>query len=281
MEHKKDDYFNYRVHVQDSRGRILVANSLTSFETDDHRRDVVIGGSFAGALTGVLPVRQGARGWIAHEAGPGLDDAGVAGLPIAERFGVPAAAIATMSSRIASGDGLLTGVVSRVNGPATELGVRPGMTGEKAADLLLNAPQGEFRDVDGIVDESTITIKEGPGGGIYSCWSSSRVQGSHPNDVFLLASHGALTMALYVLPIEPKGVIVNDAGRALDDSGIEGLPELAKHGVAAAAVSADTARIGDPASTYEGVISAVNDIARKLGVHEGQAASEAANLMLG
>jgi uncharacterized protein YunC (DUF1805 family) len=281
MEHQKDAYFDYRVHVEGSRGRILVANSLTSFEADDHRGDVVIGGSFAGAPTGVLPLRQGARGWIAHEAGPGLDDAGVAGLPIADGFDVPAAAIATMSARIASGDSLLAGVVSRVNQAGASLGIEAGMSGAQAAEAMLNAPTGVFRDVDGIVDETTITLLEGPGGGIYSCWSSSRVEGRHPHDVFLLASHGALTMALYVLQIAPKGVIVNDAGRALDDSGVEGLPELAKHGVAAAAVSADTARIGDPASTYEGVISAANEVAQRLGVTAGQKAREAAELMLG
>lgn len=281
MEHKKDAYFDYRVHADDSRGRILVANSLTSFEAGDHRDDVVLGGSFAGAPTGVLPLRQGARGWIAHEAGPGLDDAGVGGLPISDEFDVPAAAIATMSARIAFGDGLLTGVVSRVNRAGAALGIESGMSGTQAAEAMLQAPRGVFRTVDGIVDESTITLVEGPTGGIYSCWSSSRVQGRHPEDVFLLASHGALTMALYVLEIAPKGVIVNDAGRALDDSGIEGLAELGKHGVAAAAVSAETARIGDPASTYDGVISAVNEVARGLGVLVGQPARTAAALMLG
>jgi hypothetical protein len=281
MAHEKDAYFDYEVHFEDEGGRILVANSLTSFESDDHRKDVVVGGSFAGAPTGVLPVRQGARGWIAHEAGPGLDDAGVAGLVISDRFGVPAAAIATMSARIADGRGLLAGTVARANDAATSLGVRPGMTGDDAARLMLAETQpGEFRDVDGIIDESTVTLVETDQGGIYSCWSSSRVSGEHPSDVFLLASHGAKTMALYVLEIAPKGVIVNDAGRALDDSGIEGLVELDPHGIAAAAVSADSARIGDASSTYQGVISAANATAARLGVHPGQPAEEAARLML-
>jgi hypothetical protein len=275
------EYFRYRTEFEDERGRILVGNSLTSFEEDDHRDDVVLGGSFAGAPTGVLPARQGARGWIAHEAGPGLDEAGIAGLAIAERFGVPAAAIGTMTARIASGDELLTGTVSRANAVARELGVAEGMTGAEAALLLLDAPRGRFHDVSGIVDERTLLLRETDHGNVYSCWSSSRVEGTHPDDVFLLASHGALTMALYVLEIDPRGVICNDAGRAKGDSGIEGLPELDKHGIAAATVSAETARIGDPASTYDGIISAVNDMAAARGVRVGQSARVASDLMLG
>jgi uncharacterized protein YunC (DUF1805 family) len=276
-----DNYFNYRVQFEDKRGRILVGNSLTSFEQDDHRRDVVLGGSFAGAPTGVLPVRQGARGWIAHEAGPGKDEAGIAGLPVADRFGVPAAAIGTMSARIASGDGLLSGIVAQVNLAASTLGVVLGMTGLQAAKVMLDAPEGTFHDVSGIIDERTIELVRTDHGSIFSCWSSSRVEGQHPNDVFLLASHGAKTMALYVQEIAPKGVICNDAGFALDNSGIEGLPELDLSGVAAATVSADSARIGDPSSTYEGTISAVNATASALGVKVGQSAKVAAALMLG
>ncbi len=50
-------------------------------------------------------------------------------------------------------------------------------------------------------------------------------------------------MALHALPIRPKGLICNDGGRGLDDSGIEGLAEMARHGLAAAAVSSASARI--------------------------------------
>ncbi len=281
MAHEKDSYFEYDVLVDRPDGRILVGNSLTSFESEDHRGDVVLGGSFAGAPTGVLPVRQGARGWIAHEAGPGLDDAGIGGLPLSDRFGVPAAAIGTHTSRIASGTGLLRGTIARVNDAAARAGVQIGMSGEEAAHQMLLAPRGEFRAVGDIIDERTLEVHLGAKGGVYSCWSSSRVSGLHPHDVFLLASHGAETMALYVLQIAPKGVIVNDAGMALEDSGIAGLPLLAEHGVAGAAVSAATARIGDPTSTAEGIISAVNAVAADLGVRVGQPAREAALLMLG
>ena len=52
-------------------------------------------------------------------------------------------------------------------------------------------------------------------------------------------------------------------------------------GVAAAAVGAMSARIGDPASTWEdGVVSFVNETARRLGVAPGQRARDAALLIL-
>ena len=57
---------------------------------------------------------------------------------------------------------------------------------------------------------------------------------------------------------------------------------MEQHGIAAAAVSTDSARIGDGLSTFnDGVISAANAIAQRKGVREGMKASEAARLMLG
>jgi hypothetical protein len=89
-------------------------------------------------------------------------------------------------------------------------------------------------------------------------------------------------MALYALPIRPKGLICSDGGRGLDDSGIEGLAKLARHALAAAAVFSASARIGDALSTYhDGIVSTANEPARARGVTIGMKAAEAARLMLG
>jgi|HigsolmetaAR203D_1030402.scaffolds.fasta_scaffold00440_8 uncharacterized protein YunC (DUF1805 family) len=261
-------------------GRIVVGNSLTCFEKGDWSDAVVLGASFAGVPTGILPVRQGAKGWIAHEAGPGKDEAGIGGLPLADEYGVPAAAIATMEARLGDGRTLLTGRVSRVNNAAAALGVKPGQTGEEAAFLMLKAKNGTPVDVTGRVDEETHTI-ETPEGNVYACWSTSRVKGQHPEDVFCVASHGGETMGLYALRISPKGLICNDAGKGMDDSGIAGIWMLDEKNIAAATVSTDSARIGDPMSTYnDGIISAVNKTAEKLGIKVGMTAIEAARRML-
>ena len=272
----------YWLHYEDDRGRILVGNSLTSFESATGIGDaVVLGASFAGGPTGILPVRQGARGWLAHEAGPGKDEAGIAGLPLADNYQVPAAAIATKEARLSGGDTLLTGHVSRVNQTAEALGVKPGMTGEEAAKVMLNAPLGQPHDVTGVIDESVHTVAETENGNIYAVWSSSRIDGDRSKDILVVASHGAKIMALYVMRTNPKGVICNDAGFGLADSGIEGLAELNNNGVAAATVSTDSARIGDAKSTWDdGIISAVNEVAAAKGVKVGQTAQEAAFLML-
>lgn len=277
-----DTALAYQVHYSDPRGRILVGNSLTSFESDENLADaVVLGASFAGAPTGILPIRQGARGWIAHEAGPGKDEAGIAGLPLADKYRVPAAAIATQEARLSDGESLLTGRVSRANRTAWSLGVRPGQTGEDAALLMLNAPTGFPHDVDGVIDESVHTVFESPRGNIYAVWSSSRISGDLSDDVLVVASHGAKIMALYVLRTSPRGVICNDAGFGLDNSGVEGLQELQQNGIAAATVSTDSARIGDALSTYEdGIVSAANANATAKGVFIGQDAREAAQRML-
>jgi hypothetical protein len=265
-----------------TRGRIFVGNSLTSYDEGDFTGDVLLGASFAGAPTGAIPLRRGAKGWIAHEAGPGKDEAGVAGLPLSDRFGVPAAAIATMEAALSDGRSLLTGRVSRMNAAATAIGVRAGMSGEAAAYVMLESDVvGAPRDLAGLVDEATVVVKKGSHGSIYACWSFSRVQNVTSNDVFCVASHGAKLMALYALRIRPKGLICNDAGRGLHDRGIEGLSMLDPHRIAAATVSADSARIGDPLSTYQdGVLSALNDTAKVIGLRAGMPAREAADLML-
>ncbi|MBN9605299.1 MAG: hypothetical protein J0G30_01650 [Actinomycetales bacterium] len=272
----------YRVHFRDERGRILVGDSLTSFEDDDDLADaVVLGASFAGRPTGILPIRQGARGWIAHEGGPGKDAAGTAGLPLADEYGVPAAAIATAEARLSGGETLLTGHVAAVNDAARDVGVRLGMSGEEAAKHMLDAPAGTPHDVEGVVDESIHVQHESDRGRILAVWSSSRISGDLSRDVLVVASHGAKVMATYALRTKPRGLICNDAGFGLDRSGVEGLETLDEHGIAAAAVSTDSARIGDPLSTWDdGVLSTVNRAASALGVRVGMSVPEAAELML-
>jgi hypothetical protein len=134
-------------------GRIMVGNSLTSFEKGIWTHDVVAGASFAGIPTGAVPLRQGAKGWIAHEGGPGKDEAGIAGLPLAQEFGVPAAAIATKEARLSGGITLMTGHVSRCNEAAAALGVKPGQTGEEAAHLRIH-PKGMICNDGGGLDNS-------------------------------------------------------------------------------------------------------------------------------
>lgn len=263
-------------------GRVMFADSLSYFEHDAWLSDVCCGASFAGAPTGAMAMRGGVKGWIAHNGGVGKDEAGISGLPLADKYGIPAAATDAMESGLSMGKSLLTATVSHANHTAQALGVRPGQTGSEAAKLMLAAPKGRSIDFTGVIDESTHEVHSDHNGKIYAVWSSSRVEGHHPEDVFCVASHAGKVMAQYVLRVKPKGVIANDGGVGLNDSGISGLQDLERIGsIPAAAVATSSARIGDALSTFnDGVISAANRLAQKLGVRPGMSARDAALLML-
>lgn len=264
-------------------GRVMVADSLSYFEHEPWLNDVVVGASFAGAPTAAMPMRPGCKGWIAHEGGPGKDQAGIGGLALAQKFGIPAAAIATMEAGLSEGPTLLTGHVSACNDVAARLGVRVGQTGSEAAIKMLKAPKGKPCDLSGMIDEEVHEMLSTPKGKVISVWSFSRIEGERPNDVFCVASHGGKVMAQYALRVKPRGLIANDAGGGLNGTGSSGLALVDElFGMAAATVSSASARIGDAVSTYnDGVISALNPTAALRGVKVGMTAREAARLMLG
>jgi len=74
----------------------------------------------------------------------------------------------------------------------------------------------------------------------------------------------------------------NDAGGGKDGAGFGRLPVLDGRGIAAATVSNNTARIGDGRSTYEtGVVSRINETAKRLELREGMSAREAVARLVG
>lgn len=263
-------------------GRVMVADSLSYFEHDEWFDDVCCGASFAGAPTGAMAMRGGVKGWIAHDGGVGKDEAGIGGLKLADQYNVPAAATDTLESGLSMGHTLMTAKVSHVNETAKALGVEVGQTGEAAARLMLAAERGRKIDFTGVIDESFHEVHAEDTGRIYAVWSSSRVTDPHPDDVFCVASHAGKVMAEYALRVKPRGIIANDAGIGFEESGISGLADLERvAGIPAAAISVDSARIGDALSTYEeGVISFVNGPAAALGIEVGMSARAAALRML-
>ena len=103
------------------------------------------------------------------------------------------------------------------------------------------------------------------------------------NSVLCMGSHATYLMPRYLADygIPLLGVITNDCGPGKDNIGTVGLPDLDKMGLPGATVSVTSARVGDARSTYfDGVISALNETARKAGVAIGQPATKAAELML-
>lgn len=107
--------------------------------------------------------------------------------------------------------------------------------------------------------------------------SVTRLGPEHAGAVVITGSHGGLIAAGYLAAAQVRAAIANDAGRGLDDAGIAGLAALDRIGVAAAAVSHASARIGDAGDTYaRGVVTVCNAAARRCGVDAGMTCAQAA-----
>lgn len=269
------------VHDGDD-GRIVVTDSVTFCDGRVGPRDVLVAGSFAGPLALGLALEHGVRAVLAHAAGRGRDDAGIAGLAVADALGVAMAAVETMSARLGDGMSVLDeGIVAHVNQAAVGFGVVAGLSTREAARRLLRAPAGRRVARGTLVDRQHRVVAETRRGRVVLIGSASFAGAENGRDVLCVGSHGGRVNARPLLVVRPRGVIFNDGGMAKDDSGADGLGLLAQHDIAAATVGAMSARIGDPTSTWEtGVISAVNEPAAAVGVCAGQTAREAAHLML-
>ena len=214
-----------------------------------------------------MSARYGCRAAIHHDAGIGKDEAGVGGLGYAEKLGMAMAAVATATARIGDADDMLArGIISRVNALAASCRLSAGMTCREAAELLKKAPwphaeppdKGEARHiVDGVV-----------------CLNSASLLIPGDRDrVVATGSHGALNAAVATAPFRPRLLMFNDAGFGADQGGVLALGALEKDGIAAIAVAAHSARIGDGCSTLQdGTISAANQPAYRLGARVGGSA---------
>jgi uncharacterized protein YunC (DUF1805 family) len=259
--------------------RIIVTPSSTRLppETPD---SVVVSGSHAAIFTVYLSARAGARAAIQHDAGIGLDEAGVSGLAWAESLGMAVAAVAANTARIGDGDDMMRrGVLSRVNKIAAACGVTAGMSCRDAAELLRNAPlpsaRPEPREETRYIHEKA----EGKRRGIASVDSVALMTAQDEGQVMATGSHAALPAGEYVARIRPRLSIGNDASMGIENAGIASLQILAQAGIAAAAVSCMTARIGDGRSTLlDGVVSALNREAERLGGKIGMKALDLARL---
>jgi NAD(P)-dependent dehydrogenase (short-subunit alcohol dehydrogenase family) len=88
---------------------------------------------------------------------------------------------------------------------------------------------------------------------------------------------GLATAAQMTRSFRPLLAFFNDAGFGADRAGAACLPILDSEGIAAATVAADSACIGDGQSTLtQGIISAVNETAYRLGARVGETALDVA-----
>ena len=234
---------------------------------------VVVGGSHAAIYTTYLTLKAGARAAIHHDAAFGLGQAGIAGLAWAESFGFAMAAVDGLSARIGDGaDMLERGVISAANRHAIACGVRRGMPCREAADLLRAAPSPTSLPEAMLETRSEASAPAG-GRTIVMVDSIALARESDAGGIVVSGSHGGLPSEGYAGKVGMQLVLFNDAGLGADLAGIAALPGLERKGIAAAAVSAFTARIGNGRSTYEeGILSAANAPALALGAVIGEPA---------
>jgi len=127
------------VMKQEGKYRIIVTDTAGTYNPEN-KHDVVVDGSHFGVNSAQMAVDAAVKGRIGNDAGKGLHDAGIAGLKIMEKVGIPGAAVSSMSAKIGVGMSTWeTGKVSSVNEPAKKIGVKPGMSTKEAAEVMFKA----------------------------------------------------------------------------------------------------------------------------------------------
>ena len=254
---------------------IVVLDSVTKLAPAQQGAGIVAA-SHGGAYAAYLAAAGGARAVVLNDAGVGRDEAGIASLVHGERFGMAVATLSHLSCRIGLGaDMVQNGVVSRVNRIAAAAGCRAGMACGEAAALLAAVPAptgnpppyGEARRIVALAGGWRLVLVD----------SAALVRPEDAGQIVVTGSHGGLVggRPAMALQVEARAALFNDAGIGRDEAGVARLWPLEQRGIAAAAVSAETARIGEARSTWEdGVLSRVNRIAAMLGARPGMPARE-------
>ncbi len=261
---------------------IFLYDSVTKFKPDVVG-SVVIAASHAGIYAAYVAAMAGVKGAILNDAGIGRDNAGVAGLGLLEDCGIAAAAVSHLSCRIGdSNDTAARGRISTVNAIAGRLGVVPGMAVRDAAAIM--AAAGLHASPPKPMDGESRTTMSVPGGFrlITLIDSASLVTEEDRDAIVITGSHGGLLgqIASTAIKYPVFAALYNDADTGIDRAGVSRLPVLDDQGIAAATVSASSARIGSAASSYDdGILSCINRHAQARGARIGMAAREFADML--
>ena len=257
--------------------RPIILDSITSVPAYAAGQPVICA-SHGGRYAGYCALKARVSAVVFNDAGIGRERAGVAGLDLLDKHGLPAAAVSHRSARIGDGrDGYLRGIASTVNGAAAAVGAHAGMTAREIWHCFVAYPVAMRLPVDAIdeIGESRFAVTGFGAMPVIAVDSNSLVTASDRDAVVITGSHGGL------LGGDPRSAIntdvfaafYNDAAVGIDDAGVGRLAPLNDRGIAAVTVSAWSARIGDARSTFEdGVISFANDLAKAFGAHPGLAA---------
>ncbi|HXF78335.1 MAG TPA: hypothetical protein VN598_05710 [Usitatibacter sp.] len=262
---------------------VRVFDSATKLDASA-RGAVVVCGSHGGMYPAWLAAAAGVRALVLNDAGIGRHSAGISGVAWLAGLGIAACAVDYRSARIGDGaDTLANGLVTFANQAAASLGCVPGHTCHQAVECLLGNSIPSPEPVPHI-GESRSRIGNSGHRAAWALDSAALVEAQDARAIVLTGSHGALLGGRKdtLLGVDLFAAFFNDAGGGKDGAGYARLAPLDERGIAAATVSHNTARIGDGRSTYEtGVISRVNEAARRLEVREGMSARDAVARLVG
>jgi len=244
----------------------------------------VVCGSHGGLYAAWLAAEAGVRAVILNDAGIGKHSAGIAGVAWLGGLGIPACAVDYRSARIGDGaDAMASGIVSTVNEAAALHGCLPGHACKQAALCLAENAEREERAIPEI-GETRSRIANTGHRAVWVVDSVSLVRPEDRRQIVVTGSHGALLGGRpdHVLDADVFAAFFNDAGGGKEGAGFSRLPSLDERDIAGATVSCHTARIGDGRSSYEtGVVSRINETARRLEVREGMSVRSAVARLVG
>ncbi len=258
--------------------RVWVLDSITQLE-DKHYNQVVIAGSHGGLYCGWYAAQKGLRGVILHDAGVGLEHAGISCLTLLNQAGIAGATVNYKTARIGDGNDLLSrGKISFCNTIGSTLGIELNMPVAFAAQRFRLATRS-IETVQ-LQHESRVQLSADNGQGIevIGIDSNSLVCAQDANNIVITGSHGALLggKSASAIKVSVLGAVYNDAGGGIDDSGYSRLPALDARGIPAMTVHHTSARIGDANSTWKtGILSRANAVAANLGICIGMSVPEA------
>ena len=239
---------------------------------------MVVAASHGGVYTAYVAARAGVSGVILNDAGVGKDEAGIGGLAYLAELDVPAAAVGHDTARIGDGaDCAGRGLVRHANAQAVALGVDVGMPAREATSLLSAAERKPAPQPPEQRESRSSLSLDGAVRPVHLVDSASLVKPTDRGAVVVTGSHGGVLGGRpeTALKIDAFAALFNDAGVGIDGAGITRLPALGARGIAAAVVDAWSACIGDGNATYAtGVLSHVNEAARRLGGRPGMTARD-------
>lgn len=255
---------------------VRVVDSITKLDAS-YAGTVLIAASHGGVYPAYLAALAHLRGVVLHDAGLGLDRAGIASLDYLDRLGMAAAVVSHLSARIGDGaDMAARGVLSFVNRKAAALGCAPGQGCQAAAQAMLVAAPCEAEPP--AYEEARALLRRKTGEpDVWGLDSNSLVRPEDEGAIIVTGSHGALLGGKpeTAIRVAALAAIYHDAGIGIDRAGISRLPSLEARGIVGATVAGDSARIGEARSLWQtGRLSALNPRAERAGGRIGMSVPE-------